>query len=199
VEVEDGVNRWHSTNIRKILFRRLIQKVLFPSTIEDTIASVDGEGDVYQDNVRINSISLPSANTSQLKAIAAVMNSTLFNALARLKAGLSDSGWRQFNRQFAELVPFPETILHDSDTSAKLAAYADKIAGLQVKALAASSEGTKRGFQATLDSLWGQLDELVVEVYGLTKVQKAVVSKYPRRIDRFDLLTRQTSTPEGDE
>jgi hypothetical protein len=173
--------------------------VLFPSTIEDTIAAVDTVGEIYQDNVRINSISFAGATPAQLKSLACVFNSTVFSALARLKAGLSDSGWRQFNRQFAELVPLPAAILEDPPTVRRLTALADRITDLQVKAFGASSEGQRTGFRATLESLWEQLDEAVESVYGLSDAQRNVVRKYPRRVNRYDLLFRQTVLEEVDE
>lgn len=199
VEVEDGSSRWHLYTRPQNLVVQASAKVLFPSTIEDTIAAVDEKGDIYQDNVRMNSISFRNATITQLKSLACLFNSTTFSALARLKAGLSDSGWRQFNRQYAELVPFPIAIINDPDTVTTLSGIANKIGDLQVKSISASTEGAKTGFRATIESLWRQLDGVVEEVYGLTKSQKEVLRKYPRKVNRFDLLTRQTVVEEDGE
>jgi hypothetical protein len=46
VETESG-NRWHLYKYSKNLVEQPRPKVLFPMTIEDTLASVDAEGDVY--------------------------------------------------------------------------------------------------------------------------------------------------------
>jgi hypothetical protein len=199
VDAEEGPNRWHLYRYPKNLASQTRPKVLFPSTIEDTIAAVDEEGSVYQDNVRINSITFSHASIDQLKALAALFNSTIFNALAKLKAGLSDSGWRQLNRQFAELVPFPAAIIDDDPIVKKLSSLADRISDLQAKAATATTEGAKSGFRATIESLWRQLDEAVESVYELTKAQKEVLKNYPRRVNRFDLLTRQAAAPEDEE
>jgi hypothetical protein len=192
VDAEEGVNRWHLYRYPKNLASQASPKVLFPSTIEDTIAAVDEKGDIYQDNVRMNSISFRNATINQLKSLACLFNSTTFSTLARLKAGLSDSGWRQFNRQYAELVPFPIAIINNENTVKTLSGLAGKIGDLQTKSISASTEGAKTGFRATIESLWRQLDAVVEEVYGLTKSQKEVLKKYPRKVNRFDLLTRQT-------
>jgi hypothetical protein len=193
VEAEKSPDRWHLYRYPKNLVSQANPKVLFPMTIEDTMASVDVIGDVYQDNVNVNSISFSNATSPKLSAIAAVFNSTLFNALARLKAGLNDSGWRKFNRQYAELVPFPIAIINDQDTVKTLSGLADTIGDLQTKSKPSSStEGAKTGFRAAIESLWRQLDDIVGCVYGLTKAQKEVLKKYPRHVNRFDLLTRQT-------
>jgi hypothetical protein len=198
VEVEKGANRWHLYKYPKNIASQANPKVLFPSTIEDVIATVDADGAVYQDNVRINSISFAGATAAQLKAIACLFNSTIFNALAKLQAGLSDSGWRQFNKQYAELVPFPIAIIEDTDIVKRLSSLADKISALQTKSLPAATEGARTGFRATLESLWQQLDETVESVYGLTRGQREVLKKYPRRLNRFDLLTRQAVVPEDE-
>ena len=199
VDAEEGSNRWHLYRYPKNLVSQASPKVLFPSTIEDTIATVDKVGNIYQDNVRMSSISFNNASIDQLRALACLFNSTLFSALARLKAGLSDSGWRQFNRQYAELVPFPLAIINDADTVRTLSGLADAIGNLQTKSISSSSEGAKTGFRAAIESLWRQLDETVESIYKLTKVQKEVLKKYPRRVNRFDLLTRQTSAHEDEE
>jgi type I restriction-modification system DNA methylase subunit len=199
VDAEEGANRWHLYKYPKNLASQANPKVLFPMTIEDTVASVDIFGDVYQDNVNINSVSFVGSTTDQLNAIAAVFNSALFNALARLKAGLNDSGWRKFNRQYAELVPFPSAIINDPAVIKTLSNLAERIGELQTKSITSGTEGAKTGFRATIESLWRQLDEAVESVYGLTKSQKEVLMKYPRRVNRFDLLIRQTVISDNDD
>lgn len=199
VETEDGANRWHLYTRPQNLVVQGRLKVLFPMTIEDTVASVDFAGDVYQDNVNVNSVSFAGVTAEQLNAIAAVFNSTLFNALARLKAGLNDSGWRKFNRQYAELVPFPVAVIRDPAIVKTLSGFAAKIGELQTKSVTTETEGAKTGFRATIESLWRQLDEAVEAVYGLTKTQKEILKKYPRRVNRFDLLSRQTIAEENEE
>jgi hypothetical protein len=39
----------------------------------------------------------------------------------------------------------------------------------------------------------------VESAYGLTKAQKDVLYKYPRKVNRIDLLSRQTEAPEDTE
>ncbi|TRZ92734.1 hypothetical protein D4R89_00740 [bacterium] len=196
VEAEGGAERWHLYKYPKNLVSQTRPKVLFPMTIEDTMAVVDKVGNIYQDNVNINSISYNDAGDERLNALAAVFNSSLFSALARLKAGLNDAGWRKFNRQYAELVPFPEAVLEDDATIKKLSKLADDISGLQNRSLSTDSEGARAGFRAAIESLWDQLDNAVEGAYQLTSAQKSVIKKYPRRINRFDLLTRQAAAPE---
>jgi hypothetical protein len=198
VEVESEVNRWHLYTRPQNLISQTRPKVLFPMTIEDTVASIDYIGDIYQDNVNINSISINGAAPERLNAIGALMNSSVFNALARLKAGLNEAGWRKFNRQYAELVPFPSAIIDDHATVNRMSRLAEDITKVQMKSLKARSEGSRSGFRAALDVLWKKLDDEVESIYGLSNDQKKVIKKYPRRIDRFDLLNRQTAVPEDE-
>lgn len=189
VEVPQGRDQWHLYRYPKNLVQQARAKVLFPMTIEDTCASVDSVGDVYQDNVNVNSLSVRGGGVD-LKAVAAVFNSTLFSALARMKAGLNDAGWRKFNRQFAELVPFPLKALRTSPLVARLSDLGSRIEGQQNQLREARSEGERGGVRGALAALWAELDEAVETLYGLTAEQRKVVARYPRRVDRVELPIR---------
>lgn len=195
VEVPTGRDRWHLYTRPQNLAVQARAKVLFPMTIEDTAATVDASGDVYQDNVNVNSLSVPSGGID-LVAIAAVFNSTLFSALARLKAGLNDSGWRKFNRQFAELVPFPFAALEKSPIAKQLSKLGGVITAQQDQLRHAQGEGQRQAVRAMLSSLWYQLDAAVEQLYGLTDEQRLVVARYPRRVDRVELPLRADGATE---
>ena len=114
--------------------------------------------------------------------------------MARVKAGLSDSGWRQFNRQFVELVPFPLKALASRDIPTRLAKLATQIQDLQETLRASTGEGSREGMRATLSSLWSQLDAIVDEAYGLSADERRVASQHPRVVDRITLVERQVTT-----
>jgi len=199
VEMEEGRDRWHLYLYPKNLVQQTRPKVLFPMTIEDTAAAVDRAGDVYQDNVNVNSLSI-RGDSIDLVAVAAVFNSTLFNALARLKAGLNDAGWRKFNRQFAELVPFPFKDLKTSPLAARLSQLGSMIESQQEQLRKAIGEGERSAVRGTLSALWAELDNVVEKLYGLNTEQKKVVARYPRKVDRIDLpLRAEASSPEESE
>jgi hypothetical protein len=189
VEQEEGRDRWHLYTRPQNLVAQARPKVLFPSTIEDVVAAVDPVGDVYQDNVRLNSLTVRGEGAG-LEAVAAVMNSTVFSALARAKAGLSDSGWRQFNRQFAELVPFPLEALRTSPLAARLSQLGSAIEAHQQELRKAEGEGERGAVRGVLAALWAELDVAVEDLYGLTAEQRKVLARYPRRLDRVELAAR---------
>jgi hypothetical protein len=195
VEVQKGRERWHLYMYPKNLVSQSRPKVLFPSTIEDTVAAVDGNGDVYQDNVRVNSITCRSGAIAPL-VIAAVFNSSTFSALARLKAGLSDGGWRQFNRQFASLVPFPFRVLSGGPLPVRLEELAKGITMFQDELRHARGEGERQAVRGTLTALWAELDAVVDQAYQLTEVQSAILRSRPRLVDRVELPLRSAHAQE---
>ncbi len=198
VELEEGRDRWHLYLYPKNLVQQTRPKILFPMTIEDTAAAVDLDGDVYQDNVNVNSLSVRDDGVD-LVALAAVFNSTTFNALARLKAGLNDAGWRKFNRQFAELVPLPLAVMKKRGATDRLRRVAIGITQHQDELRRATSEGERGGVRGTLAALWAELDELVDELYGLTAEQRKVLARYPRKVDRVELALRATDDGRADD
>lgn len=189
VSVPEGRDRWHLYRYPKNLVEQAQAKVLFPMTIEDTLAAVDPVGDVYQDNVNVNSITVKNSDL-ELGAIAAVFNSSLFSALARLKAGLNDAGWRKFNRQFAAVVPFPLAALSDREGQRRLGELARSIERHQERLREAQTEGKRVSLRGALGELWSRLDAEVEALYGLTPPEREVVRRYPRRVDRVDLVLR---------
>ncbi len=197
VDHDHGRHRWHLYTRPQNLAIQARPKVLFPMTIEDTLAAVDATGEVYQDNVNVNAI-VPEQEGVDLHALAAIFCSTTFSALARLKAGLNDSGWRKFNRQFAELAPFPRKRLTEA-RQRRLAELARQIETLQPQLRAAAGEGERSGIEGTLGALWRRLDEAVDELYALTDEERTVLARYPRKIDRVRLVLRQEGIPAGEE
>ena len=202
-EIRDAVavnperERWHLYKYPKNLVAQTRPKVLFPMTIEDTMASADLEGSVYQDNVNINGLQF-LGNGIDLQSVAAIFNSSLFNALAKLKAGLNEGGWRKFNSQFATLVPFPLKNL-DASWLGKLRTMAEDIQEAQESYVVAAGEAERGGIRSLLERHWRTLDEASEEIYALTPQERAVARRYPRGVDRIDLLTRQAVVPEDED
>ncbi|MBI2898914.1 MAG: hypothetical protein HYY17_01905 [Planctomycetes bacterium] len=198
VEVPDGRDRWHLYTRPQNLVQQARAKVLFPMTIEDTVAAVDQAGEVYQDNVNVNSLSVRGEGIA-LVTVASVFNSSLFSALARLKAGLNDAGWRKFNRQFAELVPFPYAALQSGPLSAQLARVGGLIGAQQEQLRKATGEGERRAVRGTLAAMWTELDSMVEKLYGLDAEQRKVVARHPRKVDRVEFPLRGAEeVPEED-
>ncbi len=184
VALAEGEDRWHLYRYPKNLLAGARAKVLFPTTVEDTVAGVDAEGGVYADNVRVCTISAPF----ELRALAAVLSSTVFSALARLRAGLSDGGWRQLNRQFLALAPLPLAALREPRRLAPLTALAEELQSLQEEARARGELRAEAA--AALELRWTRLDALAEELYGLDAGARALLRSHPRRVARSELLRR---------
>ncbi len=51
--------------------------------------------------------------------------------------------------------------------------------------------GDRAGVEGALGALWAKLDEAVEELYGLSREERAVIARYPRKVDRVKLVLRQ--------
>jgi hypothetical protein len=177
-------DRWHLYRYPKNLVAQARAKLLFPSTIVDTVAAVDPRGEVYTDNVRVNAFCCDRADVD-LRALAALFSSSLFSALATLHAGLSEGGWRQLNRQFVALVPLPLDRVA-GPAGRELAELAAEVEARQA-ALASSTTAARL---AALRERWRAIDAAVVDLYELTGPERRLAARWPRRVDRVELLLR---------
>ena len=71
-------------------------------------ASVVMEKHVYCDNANMFFIQIDKPDEKHLYAIAAIINSTIFNTFARSIANPQQGGYYKFNKQFLDPVPFPK-------------------------------------------------------------------------------------------
>ena len=111
----------------------------------------------------------------------------------------SDSGWRQFNRQFADLVPFPLRRLREQANAERLASLGARIQGLQEELVTTKGEGQREAVRGGLTGLWEDLDAEVDRLYELTKAEQEVIARYPRLVSRVELPLRAAGVSEDDE
>jgi hypothetical protein len=181
----DGPERWHLYRYPKNLLDQARPKVLFPTTVLDTAAAVDKSGEVYLDNVRVLLLQAPV----DLHALAALLSSSPFSALARRHAALSEGGWRQLNRQYLAAVPFPMQRLQA--LAAPLGALAQELQARQQAALDAGALEPPEASEQ--ERLWRRLDEQCLKLYQLDAGERALLQGEPRRVSRTELLSRAIS------
>ncbi len=175
----DATEHWH-------LFTRannhgaVYKKLCVPMTAQYPQASVVLDEHVYCDNANMFFIQLNEANETNLYALAAIINSTTFNTLARSKANPQRGGYYKFNKQFLDPIPVPkEELLHGSRRVVRLANIAKSIERTNEQLRNAVS-GQTSGLENALRSLWTELDLLCDRLYGLTRRDKALVYQTPR-------------------
>ncbi len=192
VETIDDNNRWHLYTYKKNIVSQAVPKVLFPSTIIDTVATFDESGSFYQDNVRVNSLVIENASNELYWAITAVFNSSLFNCLAKVTTSALQEGHVQFNKQFVDPIPFPlEVIEENSDLRSRLSRLAKEIDTLTQQLVLRNSSAKLAALKQSLSSKWEKLDALIESVvYQLTNKEALIVKKYPRKENRIDYFMK---------
>jgi len=177
----DKKEHWH-------LFTRannhgaIYQKICVPMTAQYPQAAIILDKHVYCDNANMFFIQIEPIDETRLYALAAIINSTIFNAFARAIANPQRGGYFKFNKQFLDPVPVPaKAFLACNRDMKKLANIAKKIeqTNEQIKA---SIGGKTSGLELSLKKLWRELDELCMKLYGIKKPEdKALLNSIVRK------------------
>lgn len=179
----NATDHWH-------LFTRannhgaVYEKLCVPMTAQYPQAAVVMDKHVYCDNANMFFIQVKKPDEKHLYALAAIINSTIFNTLARSIANPQQGGYYKFNKQFLDPVPFPKNaFLKGGRNIAKLASIAKLIE--QTNEQLRNSIGSQTsGLELFLESLWRQLDELCDKLYGLKKAEDRAILYNTIRKDR---------------
>ena len=158
-------------------------------TAKDTIAAYDdGRKGLYMDNANVWFVSVPNADETTMKAVAALINSTVFSVLAKVDANPQSGGYFKFNKQFLAPVPFPSSrLLSESRVRRKLASLHDEIRQLELR-WCGENPNHRALTGLALNRKWRRLDDCCARLYGLTEGEIAAVGKVGRTIDRTQLL-----------
>lgn len=186
VETLPVINHNYNTDEHWHLFTRAnnhgayYKKLCVPMTAQYPQASVVLDEHIYCDNANMFFIQLNNINETHLYALAAIINSTIFNTFARSIANPQQGGYYKFNKQFLDPVPVPkEELLLGGRQIAKLARIAQRIEQTNEQ-LRSAVGGQTSGLENALHSLWNELDKLCDKLYGLTKKEKALIYQTPR-------------------
>lgn len=87
-------------------------------------------------------------------------------------------------------MPFPLAALAELKAGRRLGELARSIASHQERLREAGTEGRQVSLRGALGELWRRLDDEVEKLYGLTPAEREVVRRYPRKVDRVDLVLR---------
>lgn len=194
---------WFLYTYEKNLISQASDKVLIPSTLKDLTATVDIGGGFYQDNVRVNALQFKGASSYQYRAICAVINSRLFDCLAKITAERLDNGYFQMNRQFLEPIPFPfEKFLAGGKAIDGLSSLSEKLEIACESFSQADEQENKNAARLIVQSLQKQLDEIVEkEIYELSATDRETLSLYSSRmpIDGYIDFIKGASEEEDEE
>ncbi|MGN0222348.1 MAG: Eco57I restriction-modification methylase domain-containing protein [Prevotella sp.] len=162
----------------------IYEKLCVPMTAQYPQAAVVMEKHVYCDNANMFFIQIDNPDEKHLYALAAIINSTIFNTLARSIANPQQGGYYKFNKQFLDPVPFPkDAFIKCGRNITNLARTAKKIE--QTNELIRNSVGLQTsGLILSLNSLWRQLDQMCDKLYGIKKAEDKALLYSTIRKDR---------------
>lgn len=179
----NDVEHWH-------LFTRannhgaVYEKLCVPMTAQYPQAAVVMEKHVYCDNANMFFIQVDKPDEKHLYALAAIINSTIFNTFARSIANPQQGGYYKFNKQFLDPVPFPkDEFIKGGRHIAKLANIAKKIEQTNEQIRISVGSQTS-GLIISLDSLWRQLDQMCNKLYGIKNLEDKALLYSTIRKDR---------------
>ena len=180
--LHNDVEHWH-------LFTRAnshgatYAKLVVPMTTQYPQAAVVTDKGVYCDNANMYFIQLPDITENKLYALSAIINSSVFNTLARSIANPQQGGYYKFDKQFLNPVPVPKDAFVECTPQIKrLAKIAKRIEETNEK-IRTSIGGQTTGLENSLKALWSELDQICDRLYGLKKKDKSIIYS-TQRFDR---------------
>ncbi|WNW15410.1 Eco57I restriction-modification methylase domain-containing protein [Lactiplantibacillus plantarum] len=186
---------WYSYTRKQNLKYLNHPKIFIPMTSKNIVSFVQTGGS-YGDNSNLNAILSPENTKSimQLKAIATIMNSRIFNLLALNLSGDASGGYHKLNKQFLGETPIPK--LNETEAE-NLATIYDHISSLSKKAM--ESYGDRRNYYVSLLSMeHEQLNKLVENMYDISKQnQEELLEALGNYYSWLDLLKERLNIEDG--
>lgn len=161
------------------------KKVIIPMTARDTIATYEGTNGFYMDNSNVWFINIDSEEEIELKAIAMIINSTVFSVFAKSGANPQSGNYYKFNKQFLIPVPFPNSRLNKDDIfTQKLSKLYDEIIIMKEQYIK-SDELSKVYFESILATKWEEVDKICEKMYEIDDVDLCEINKIGRTLSRI--------------
>lgn len=142
-------------------------KIIIPMTTKETYASFENQKGLYMDNSNVWFINYDGNDSTVMKALTMIINSTVFSVFAKCGANQASNGYYKFNKQFIEPVPLPENkIVSTNKSIINLAKLYDEMRELLAeyeKAL----EKDRIIYKGVMESKWAEIDQICYEFYEL--------------------------------
>lgn len=189
VECNEG-EYWHTFTREHNHECFLSKKVIIPMTARDTFATYEGGKGLYMDNSNVWFINVDSEDEIELKAIAMIINSTVFSVFAKSGANPQSGNYFKFNKQFLVPVPFPNSRVNKEDMFTwKLSKLYDEIVNIMEQHNKAG-EINAIHFESVLESKWEEVDATCEKMYELEDSDLYEIKKMGRALSRITGLER---------
>ena len=144
-----------------------VKKVIIPMTATSVTGTFFDEYGVYMDNANVWFISDSGDRADILKLVALIVNSLVYNSLAKCGANPAAGGFYKFNKQFLCPVPFPD--VESLDQAKKDEGVALFGMAIFANQLWETESGYSNGAALEgLKTIWHRIDEYVAGLYGLS-------------------------------
>lgn len=168
----------------------LSKKVIIPMTARDTFATYECGTGFYMDNSNVWFINIDSDEETELKAIAMIINSTVFSVFAKSGANPQSGDYYKFNKQFLAPVPFPNARMNREDTGIQsLSRLHDEIINI-MEQYNEASEQNRIHYESILESKWEEVDAVCEAMYELEEADFREIRKMGRTLSRVTGLER---------
>lgn len=189
VECNEG-DFWHTFTREHNHEWFLSKKVIIPMTARDTFATYECNNGFYMDNSNVWFINIDTDEDIELKAIAMIINSTVFSVFAKSGANPQSGGYCKFNKQFLSPVPFPNAKMNKDDENAqRLSRLYDEIVSI-MEQYKNTSEQNAIYYESVLESKWEEVDEVCEDMYELELLDRHEIRKMGRTLSRINGLER---------
>lgn len=163
----------------------IYEKICIPMTAQYTQAAVVMDRNVYCDNANMFFLQVPERGQVQLYALAGIINSTIFNTLARSIANSQQGGYFKFNKQFMGPVPFPrcafKSVTPDIENLARISRQIERLN----QCMAQNRGRRESGLRLTLRNLWNELDGICNRLYNISNPEEIALLYSVKRNDRM--------------
>ena len=151
------------------------EKVCIPMTAKYPTAVVIKDQNIYCDNANMFFVNIPDSSEIKMYALSAIINSTIFGALARSIANPQQGGYYKFNKQFLDPIPFPKSAFENmSQEIINLSRIAKQIEQYKISFRHATPADTT-GLVAVLSTLWQNVDKICDKLYEITDIEREIL------------------------
>lgn len=169
--------QWYGYIYLKNMRRQSIEKLCVPRLVEELYAAYDAVGNHFLDNVDVGGIVWKLNSTGHsLKYLLGLLNSKLLRWYFPFVSAPFRGGWLSANKQFLSQLPI-HTINLSTDKAKhdKVVQLVEQMLDAKKQLAEATTDRDKNLYERKCANLDRQIDELVYELYGLTKEEIELV------------------------
>ncbi len=174
--------RWYAFGRTQSLGLHDFRKLAIPRLVHRLQAFYDTKGEFYLDNVDVGGLILSQNNDRDYKFVVGLLNSKLLDWYFRQRSVPFRGGFRSANRQYLEPLPIRRVDPKNAKDKAmydRLVTFAERMVELQERLAGtdASLVSERESLERPVAQTDGEIDELVYDLYGLTKEERRMVEE----------------------